>query len=309
MDMDPALVRQLVIGTVPPGIAGTLLFAAAWWRRPAAAEPGVGHRGWFASGLVVALATLYGVFHALVLGARFPPAQSTDGLVIAAASAAIGAVLLGLPMLQRHAALGWVARIVVIAVVGAVAAGRVRANWSIHEAAILLGGFTLAGVLASAGAESVLRRRGTLTGILVLLVFAAGASQILVLGFSSLKLSQSAGIWAAMLGGSLVAAAFLRGRAASPGLALLVTTMSLAAMWQGLLYTTTPRAWLLIGLVASAPLLAAGGAMIPAAPKGLMPHVRWAAPLVLAIVPVAAAIVIPMLPREQKATDEYDYGY
>ena len=307
MDLDPAVVKQLALGIVPPGLAGTVLFALTL-RKSSTGQPDV---GWRARLIPLVLAALYCGLHAFVLGLRVPPRESTDWLPVAAVVAGVAATCVGYFGRGTAGSLaGWLLRLLVLAAVGALAAGRIRGNWTAGEAVVQVGAFVLASGVALHGSETVLRRRNAALAALVLLVFAAGASQVLVLGFSSLKLSQSAGLWAAMLGGAVLVGLFRRKSTLPLGIALVVVAVTIAAMFQGALYTSTKRPWLLTALIAASPALAAAGTLVRMPTEGRARHLRWVVPLMLSLVPVGAAIALS-LPSDKAgdADAEYEYEY
>jgi hypothetical protein len=305
MDLDPAIVKQLALGIVPPGLAGTALFAMTLRKRDAETPTA----GWLPRLAPLLLAALYCGAHALVLGLRVPPRESTDWLPIAALLTGVAATFLGRGERGRAALLaGGFLRLFVLAGVGVLAAGRIRANWSAEEAAMQIGGFVLAAAVAMLSTEIVIRRRNAALAALVLLAFAAGASQVLVLGFSSLKLSQSAGLWAAMLGGAVLVGLFRRGSTLPLGIALVVVALTIAAMFQGALYTSTKQPWLLIALVAASPAMAMAGSLLPFPVEGRIRHLRWIVPLVCSLLPIGAAIALSM-PNDSAGSDETEYDY
>lgn len=314
MSIDAGVLEQIALGVVPPGIAGVILFAALWWRQGGgdAARPA----SWRLVVLPVALAAFYTGFHAFLFGGlHVPPRQSTDWLPVASVIAAVAAIAFGLLSApstsgetsgkrgrkMARSAGPWLLVAAALAVIGWLAAGNLRTSWGVGEAAMHVGGFAGLALAASLGAERIAHRRPGPVSAVAMLVFAAGASQVLALGFHSLKFSQSAGLWAAFMGGAMVVALFRRGLSLARGGAVLVVAMVMAAMYQGVLFTMTPRAWVFAALVASSPAMA-GLATFPAEGRGVRKALLT---LGVAIVPIAVALGMALA----NAGGENEYGY
>lgn len=326
MDMDPGVLRQIALGTVPPGIAATAAFAAVWWRgrggQGRAGGRDTGGKGggenlpplWRRIAVPLLLAGLYTGFHAFLFGGiNIPPRESMDWLAVVAWVAAIGAVGNGLLAGARGrrmaiwaGALVWIPALLAI---GWLAAGSLARRWDLADAASNIGMFAAAGIAAVIGAEALARRRPGASGVAAMVVVCAGASQVLVLAFSSLKYSQSAGLWAAFMGGAMVVAFFRSGLTVAHGAAGLAASMVMAAMYQGVLFTYTERAWVSVALVASSPVLAALGTLWARPQRGRGLRVlRWALPAMLAAIPAAAAVALALAGSGAGgAGGDYDY--
>jgi hypothetical protein len=304
MELDPGILRQLTLGIVPPGIAAVVLFALVWWKRPkdgGADESLAAPASWRAFIVPLALAALYIIFHFVLFGrVTVPPKESIDwipivGLIAALATTRTIALQAHLAPPGRSAGLAAWLRLyamepVLYAAIGWLAAGNIHKTWTAREALVPLAGFALLTTLALAGGRRVCERRRGPVPPAVILVFAAGASQALVLGFSSLKLSQVAGLCAAFMGGALLVSFFRRGLSLAREGATVPIVITMTALYQGVLYTRTEHPWLYtILLAASLPLASLG--RLPLRPQTRLLRAGYhLLPVVLALIPVAIAV-------------------
>ncbi len=169
-------------------------------------------------------------------------------------------------------------------------------GWSPWQAAAHLGGFAgaLLGVLAAL--DRLGDRAGPRTLAAVLTLAAAGVSQVLVLGFYSLKLGQAAGISAALAGGVLLAL-LVRPRAkAAAGDLLAPVIAAAAALYQGVLYADAAQASWYVPCLAAGPIVAAGThALIP---ERVGARRRAALTIAASALPVLAALALALATRE-----------
>ncbi|MBX3358578.1 MAG: hypothetical protein KF745_09120 [Phycisphaeraceae bacterium] len=288
--MDPQILKQIALGIVPPGLAGAALFLALFL--PTARAPKAAR--WQYAAASIGLAVLYIAFHAWLLGGvNLPPARSTDWLAISAIAAAVAALpsALGAPGLAS-----WPTRIAALALIGFVSARGVTDSWPIGQRIALIAAFAAAACVVLWLLEWTDRRiRGPVPVMLVSLL-ALGANQVLVLGFHSLLLSQSAGLCAALMGGAALVALLLTSISLAGGIAVVPVMITAASLFHGLLFTETDHGLLLAGLVAASPLGAAIGCLgrlgrIKGIGGGLMR-------LAFAAAPIGAAMIIILLTQE-----------
>ena len=304
MDLDPAILRQLAMGAIPPGVASLVLFALLWRRgtRKSGSRPILAALG---------LGLLYGAFHAWLFGLRFPPRESMDWLPLAAIAAAVGSCALAcLPTGDhrprwRPSIGGAVITIAVLGLVGWLAAGNLRKSWSAAETLENVGWFVLLTGLAWAGASVLAHRRPGPVAPLTLLIIAGGASQVLALAFSSLKFAQSAGIWAAFLGGAMVVAFFRRGLSLARGGVLPPVAVTAAAVFQAFLITSADRPRLYIGLLVLSAIGAGLGAAFPTTGGRGRRITGVLAPIVLAAIPVVIGVAVAL--AAAAGADDYEY--
>jgi hypothetical protein len=207
--MDPALLQQLAIGAIPPGIFGAIVFFAVWWRK----QPEVGGAEGpldFAIGrdvvVVLAIAAAMLVMHPLITaGIKLPewvvpPRRGADWLpvvtVVAMLIALAGLLLRG----QRLPMWAWaIVAIVVVVGLGALAAQRlVRETWSVQESLAHLGGVAVITFVLGWGLL-VLARKPGVVGVASVVIVAGSLANILAGPMNSLKLAQLAGVMAAVL--------------------------------------------------------------------------------------------------------------
>lgn len=294
--MEPAILKQLALGVVPPGLIATALFAVLWFRKPR--DGGAGPTSRLRLALTpLAIAAVYVICHQFVFSrTTFPLRDSTAWFaVIAAALGLIGSVV---------AAMGKAGPRALLFLLGAAFAGWASsrlliANWSPGERAIQLGGFAVVGAVASLAAAAAANtpgpRRGPLP-VFTLMVWVAAASQLLVLGFFSLKLSQVVGLVAAGVGGAWVIAFWRRNLELGHAGVGVVTLLTLTGVYHGTLYGGADKPYLLAGLAAASPLVWLAAAHL--LPLRSRPIIRGLIETGLTAAPTVAAIAIAVLTKE-----------
>lgn len=314
--MDPALVRQLAIGAVPPLVAGALVFAAAFGRRagqaPAQSLGVQGTRavsGWRATLLVVACAVVPVLMHRLVWNAwpKWPPVGSDQALFYVAVIAALVGLASWLVLDVAGAGRRWALAIVVpLVLVGLVGAGFLSARnlianrWgtegTLRHAAV----FLPAAVAFVAGLVLLVRTPGPgSVGSVALL--ATVLSQTIAAGLSGLALGQSAGVVASFLGAGAVVALFRPAVAipiaAALGLGVLLATIGLHGVLFGI---GDNRAWMMLAFV-----LAPWLAWLPTRVTRWQRWKLWIAQLALALLPLGVAIALAV----RNVLRQQEYGY
>lgn len=304
--MDPEIIKQLARGAIPPGMFSVIALALLWWSgrtkkiapgeaggaalNPHAAAP-PSRRAW-AHPLLFAAA--YIPTHVFVLGLTWPPATASDWLVITAACAAIASLALVAPRLPAVARWGVLA--LLLAAVGwASSANLIARSWGAGRTALTLAAFTLVGLGATSALTQLVRdRRGPIAVIhLFLPVFTA--SQLLVLAYYSLRLSQAAGIVTALLGGMLVVAIWRRRLMPGGPAAAWTMILTWTFLYQGALYGDAKHALLHPLLVAASPVAALSVRRL--APPRLAPLPRTLVELAAAALPLAAAMAFAVAGR------------
>lgn len=280
--MDPGMVKNLALGAVPPALLVAAFFAAAWARRGEPRQPEA-RTDWriVATPLVFALAVV--ATYWIAFGApTLKPVASIDWLPLIAVGAGIAgafAAAEGLPAVVRF---GPTALALALAAWGSVKNLLASASKVNLVTAELLE-FALASGVALAGTLYV-ARRGRIAPILLLLLFAGGACQLLVLAYANMKVGQVVGMSASMLGAALLVALWRKNFNIGAGAVVFVVVLTMAGVLQSRLYG---RAAPEIGRAYGALLiLAVGAAWIveAAAPQ------RWPARLRASLVVIATAL-------------------
>ena len=202
--------------------------------------------------------------------------------------------------------LRWTLRAIVLALIAAACArNMIAGSWSGTTSAVWIAGFTLLILAAVFVLEKILDRTRGFTAPALLLIIVGGASQILAVGYSSLKLGQSVGVVAAILGAACGISLLRPQFSLALGGVLVPIAIASAAVLVGdittdarlLLYTTCiVAAMLLPGLTLLKPL------------KSLQGRKRSLTLLTLAGIPIAAALAVAAvdeLNRESTEEDEY----
>lgn len=267
--MDPMLVRQLMLGAIPPGLGAALLFALLWNLALRRREAAAGVPFWLYVLTPLLLGMGLAAMHPLIVGPyRFPPASADQSFWILGLVAGATGSIAALALRARPAGTLTARRVLVVSFLLSASLG-VFAAWmgsrtvlprssGVWIAGHLGGHAVLAGIFGAAGAWIATRETQRL-GIITLLVLASGASQLLVVGQSSLKLGQMSGVVAALLGGLLVATFRLRPTNLGAPVAITLLGFSAAAMYQGTIFGNAPepRGLLFGGLLVLGSLLAA----------------------------------------------------
>lgn len=295
--MDPAILKQLALGVVPPGLAAAAL-ATLLWR--AHKVPATSAR-WAL--MPVGLGVIALLVHPIVFRVPAFPVRSAADLLtpIAVLSGFIG---WGVARARPPVALLVPLRAGLAAAFAVACLRPMLDRWDADAALALVIGFAGASALAATALDRVLEP-GPYSDhaasidphpglrLAALLVVLGAASQIVVLGFYSLRVSQGAGVFAALAGGLLVAALFWRPRSLA-GVADALVLPTAAAVLLGAILGQPERPVLLGSLLAASPVAALG---IGLALRRRKPVVRGWAAVVGAGVPALAALAIAALAR------------
>jgi|GEM_PF-6977593 len=280
--MDPEVLKQLAKGAVPVGAALAVVFALLW-RGTSTDKPA--DRWRVALGVLAAAAGYLLTHHFVFDPITLPPGQAFQTIPLVVTFAAVVLVV------GMFVPGGTLVATVIAALSGAAMSMMVlarRTGWSDLPWLELgtFAGLTAMSMLAISWYSS--RRPAAASGVL-LLGFAAGGSQLLVLSMSSLKHGQVAGVSAAVAG-AVVAASLLAMRASLGGLWALLVLIVAVAMEQGWRYGGgSGSAPLRSVLLASAvlPLAAVAHAMLP---EKLIGVKRYALEIAIAALPMLVAL-------------------
>lgn len=296
--MDPSMMKQLAIGTIPPGLVGVMVLIFWWWRERS--DPSTRH--WARSLGAAALGLAFVPISALVLGKlSFPPTSGSQWVpwfgVVGAIAALVAARWSG------NAALVWGVRIVAVLVVGWVSVrGQGQAGWSDAQVAEALAGFAVLTLVVLAMFDRVLGARPTERSMIVptfvAMTMLGGIAQVLVLGFFSLALAQAAGVAAALTGGVLVGSLWKRDVIARRGMLDAPLVLGSAMLLHGYLFGDAERPWLFVGLLAASPLAAVVARA--ALPSKWRAWKRGVIEVAAGFAPVAVAVGIALAQRPQE---------
>lgn len=294
--MDRELFFQLLRGIVPGTLAGTALLLLIFWGGKPNTEPNTISRR-------VVLAIM--AFGAILIGcfAIAFPLRTPSGLFdwLGWLPVAIVPVGLSLALVPSSSALRIVPLILgafglLVGLLFVPASGISGGDFKTITLAIVL-------ALALAALAHPLWSTRPLLVLAVAIMTSVGMSQVLVLGFHALKLGQVAGIGSSVLGGMAIGALILtvRRRSLPPLLPLIVVPalLACAAMAQSPVVTETKLDWVLILLLASAP-VAATGALWIMQRKGSL--AQWLVTLIVAGGPIACAMGIILATRSESTS-------
>ncbi len=301
--MDPSVLKQIVLGTLPPGLMGLVVVALWWWS-------GLGARS--VRGLALGAGLLGVAFvpiSALVLGGlAFPPASASQWVPWFGLIAGFGAFVVA--RWGVSCALGWLARVSVIAAVGWLSVrGQARGEWGAGQTVAALAGFagitltvlwacdrSLAGGMVVVGGGIV--PRFSLVPSLVVMVMLGGIAQVLVLGFFSLALGLAAGVAAALIGGVFVGSLWKRRVPVRPGVFDAPIVLGIVMLFHGYLFGDSEHPWLFVGLIVASPVAAAVARRV--LPLEWQTWGRGAIEVAAAIVPAAVAVGFALAQHPQE---------
>lgn len=333
--MDSEIINQLARGAIPPGVFGTLAFGALWWTATRSARPEpesvegrialsrltAAREGWRLLLTPVVFAVAYIPTHLLVLGRKWPPHAAFDWLPVIAVVALAMALVWRIPRLPVAAR--WALVAVGLAAIGWMSsANQIKNSWGAGRTAAYLGAFVLVGlgaawamvrVSARVTIPAAARGDGQDAGIVsdpwtggrgpvsVLLVLAPvmTASQLLVLGYESLRLGQAVGVAVAVLSGALIVSLWRRGLRLGVGGVLWPMVMAMACLYQGVLSDGRGITKVYPLLVALSPVAVLIARRVTGAK--MRPTVRTAIELAAAILPAAAAMALALANRTPPA--------
>jgi hypothetical protein len=317
--MEEGLIVKLAIGALVPGTIATGVLGAVWWhhRRTAtqlndtagaATIESQGEPFWVMPALTASLAAA--MIPILTEATAFPPAAADEWLPFVAIGAG------ALELLTRHQRfptwLRWTLRAILLALIAAACARNLlRNSWSAGTGAMWIAGFISLSLAATRVLELVLSRTRGITAPALLLIIVGGASQILAVGFSSLKVGQAVGVVAAVVGAAC-AVAIIRPRfslafgGSFVAVAITATGLFCCSITANDRLAHNGRVALYIACIAAATLLPGLILLRPLA--SLRAWKRSIAVLLLAGLPTALALAVAgkdELDRAKAEADEY----
>lgn len=282
--MDPEVVKQLALGTIPLGI-GIAIFFSLLWRGMMKDKPT--SRLSVAMGVLAVTAGYLLTHHFVFASITLSPSQAFDTIPLVVGGA--GLLFIACAMFMGGSMAGTIATSLGAAYMSyRVISSRAPVDGAVWIELGVFAGLLLLSMLSASWYAS--RNHALASGIL-LLGFAGGGSQLLVLSMSSLKHGQVAGAAAAIAGGMVVAALLAR-RASLVGVWSLLVLIVGVAMEQGWRYGGGSGNAPIRGvLLASAvlPLAAVAHAFLPARLKGVK---RAVVEITIAALPMMVALSI-----------------
>ncbi len=208
--MDPALLQQLALGAIPPGLFGALIFFTLWLPKRSQFANADSTSLNFADtrGMIITLAlglTLF-VMHPFIMAGPnlptwvLPPRRAADWLpVIALVGTLIAFTALLLRAQRLHPLLLALPVTLVVLAFGALASRRIITDtWSLQQSISHLAGLGAFTFVTTAGVLTLARKPG-LVGVAALVVMAGTTANLMAGPLNSLKLAQWSGVSAAFL--------------------------------------------------------------------------------------------------------------
>lgn len=291
--MDPSMMKQMALGTLPPGFVGLAVLALWSWSGRNGKGAGVRAIGAAMFGIAfVPIAAL--VSH----GLAFPPKSASQWMPWLGVIAGAGAFAATRCPSSRW--IVWGSRVLVTATIGWLSVqSQARGAWGAGQTAatlVIFAALTL-GVLGaidgSLGGRE--RPRSTLVPSLVATTVLGGTAMVLVLAFFSLSLAQTAGITAALVGGVVVGSLWKRGVAACPGQLDAPAVLGMAMLLHGFLFGESESPLVHVGLTVASPL--ASLAARRAVPLSWQGWKRGVIEVAAAAAPMAAAVGLALAQR------------
>jgi len=285
--MEPLLLKQLALASVPPGLAGLIIYAIVdrLVARPALATMAAGF----------GMAITYVAVHATLLGGfHVPPAGSADWLPLLSL---LGAV--SIPFLRTslpgggRSRIDWLVPSVMLFAAYVGARHFIRGAWSVQESILHLGGFVAVAWLAHAHTRRSFDENPGALAPAAVAMSAAGLANIMVLGFYSLRLAQGAGVVCAFFVGALIVRAFRRDGAVRGGVVLAPLLLLYTILFLGLIASDVRfGVWMALLGAAALPMLG----LLRVRPLALLgAKGRTIAGLVLVSIPLIVANILALL--------------
>ncbi|GEM_PF-1325054 len=330
--MDPALVKQLLLGVVPPMLFGVVVFAALWlwrgkelaggvWNQQGAVKslvhgwkpvdtgryPGMTSPWWHDVVLVVCVGIAFLGVYPMVFGpVRAWPGNNADSALFWCALVAVATGLAS--SFIKHATLRGVLIGLALLLCGWMSFRRHWSGpWSTLE--------TLASIvmLAAGGGMFILGlgmlgRSGRVAGVWSAVIAIGLCAQVLVVNLASLKHGQGAGAIASFLMPALLLVLVRPSRGFGAPLMVTVGLLLATQLMQGLHFGDGRFPWLMVGLALIGPMCGVL-AMRMLTGRGLasvaVPIIATALPGIVAV--GSGAVMMSQAEMAPAATEEYDY--
>ena len=314
LPLETGLLIKLAIGAVVPGAVATAALLPAWWRhrsatsdRAGSVAPTViesqGEPFWIMPALSAAIAAA--MVPILFEATAFPPAGAEEWLPLAAVS--LGLLELATRFKSVPSLLRWGLRAALLALIASACARNfIKGSWSAGTSAAWIGGFVALTLTGSAVLERVLARQRGLGAPLLLMTIVGGASQILAVGYSSLKLGQAVGVMAAILGASCLIAILRPRFSLAFGGSFVFIAFTAAATFVGDVAVGPKRMVLYTSFIALSMLMPGLSLVGPFARLGGWKRVVLL--LTLAGMPVGLGLAVAGLDELNREKDENDYS-
>ena len=254
--MDPAVIEQLVKGVVSPQGMSLVLLFILWFKIPRThglPDPTLAHaanwRRLIAPLLAVGVVLLS---WPIVFTLSFPPSDTfarTPFVWLCAGVALMGVNSIS-PRIFRILA---VAAVVLIAAPFVVPAAQLKLIPT--EQLALQAGLLVVCSFLSAGWVPDIAEKSPRSAAVIACITLTGACQVLILGFSSLKLGQAAGMLGAIAGAFMFLTIWKNRDLSGKGLDATFSAASILTLFAGVHSTDTSHPWLYIFMIAATPLV------------------------------------------------------
>ncbi len=254
--MDPAVIEQLVKGVVSPQGMSLVLLFVLWFKIPRThglPDPALAHAASWRQLIAPLLAVgVVSLSWPIVFTLSFPPADTfarTPWIWLGAALALMGVKHIS----HRHFRILAVAAVVLIAAPFVVPAAQLKLIPT-QDLAFQAGLLVVCSFL-SAGWVPDIAEKSPRSASVIACITLTGACQVLILGFSSLKLGQAVGMLGAIAGAFMFLTIWKNRDLSGKGLDATFSAASILTLFAGVHSTDTARPWLYILLIAATPLV------------------------------------------------------
>lgn len=254
--MDPSVLMQLAKGAIPPVVFALIVFGGLWLKSKRAdatiAATPDSRRNWRHVIAPVVAALLVLMSWPIAFTLSLPPADTfarTPWIWLLVAHFSTPAFFIS----RRF--FGWSAAVVLIAAPFVIPAAQLKLL-SVSQLAAQ-GGLLVLAVTLSTGWIPTIAEKSPRIAVIIQCIALAGASQVLILAFSSLKLGQAAGMLAAIAGAIVIVTIWKNRDIGGKGLDAFLMAASLLMMFSGIHTTDAAMPWLYILLISAAPAAAA----------------------------------------------------
>jgi hypothetical protein len=324
--MDPTLVKQLLLGAVPPLVLGVIVFGLIWRARSrdlvtrALADAASrderqqcgdhvsdqGSRRWHDVVLVLCVAAAFLGVYPIVFGkVQAWPGLSGDGAMFWVGVIAVAAGIAACIVPRRHAVWGVVAP--ALAVCCWLSFRRQWFGDNFSESTWLIAGFLGVGILLTSGLM-MLGWMGRIAGVWSGVLAVGLCAQVLVVCLASLKHGQGAGAMASLLTFAMVMVLLRPTRALGGPTMITVGLILTTQLMQAAHFGRGELPFLMVGLASIGPLLGAIGLCLTSRRRGLASVLI---PILATVLPGLAAVGTGayLSLQADKASGAADYEY